>query len=381
MAGQAFKGNFHDVMIIQELITEDLQIEVWPGVDLAKLTAGDPDPRFIQLPIAEIDATSGNKRFYDREFILELERQAAANKPIGIMGHLTQEQRGSAFPAEAVHWIGARWKGNQLIGKAYVPPGEARGRIARYEATSKKIATSIDAWAEGVWDEAKKVTRMLAKSLKLNQIDIAPADRAGIGSLAAVPTLATEMDDSERDPTMNEAERIKLITELTPDDRKYVPAQLVNAIQAEVPPAPEAGLVTELRQVIGVDDKADLKAAITELVTTRDAARKTAIITKITELATPAPAQGDKPANEGIKLEPIRGLVIEMVASRNPATPEAAATVYQEVINSDHVKAALKSHVVQEMGPNQGAQNQGAQQPKEGNFIKIPARKEVPTPK
>lgn len=370
-----FDGQFHDqLIVVQEFTAPTEDVPLWQGIDLERLTAGDPDPKFLMLPIAEINAKSHNGRYYDRDFVLEFERQAAALKPIGIMGHLTQEQRASAFPPEAVHWVGAIWKGNQLWGKGYIPPGAERDRLARYEAAGKRIATSIDAWASGIWDETVKATRMLAKSLRLNQIDIAPADRAGISSLAAIPVLTAEMaQEQERDFNMpiTEAERIQLITELTPDDLRYIPAEVQSAVRATAAQPAEVGLVAELRQTLNVAEGADLRAAVATLVQEQTQARKRAISTRITELATPnaaTPADKDK----SIKLDGVRGLVVELVEARNPASVEEAERIYDEVVGSDRVKAALQTRVITEMGPNQAAGSPERQtgQPKYFNIPK-----------
>src|SRR5690606_27672453 len=145
-------------------------VPIAADVDYAALIAGDDAPVFLTLPIGKAGATSGNKRHYDDAFVQELERQTLANKPIGLMGHLTEQERATAFPAEAVHWVGAIRDGDTLWGKAYVVPGAVRDRIQRYKAQGKAIATSIDAFAEGIYDESLKAMRMVAKSLRLNQI-------------------------------------------------------------------------------------------------------------------------------------------------------------------------------------------------------------------
>src|SRR5690606_5940640 len=129
-------------------------------------------------------------------------------------------------------WVGAARDGDTLWGKAYVVPGPVRERIARYKAQGKAIATSIDAFAEGVFDTAINAYRMVAETLRLNQIDIAPADRAGIPDLAAVPLLTTEMEDAPAPETEQEPEmdRLQVINEMTPDDARLLPESVRQAI-------------------------------------------------------------------------------------------------------------------------------------------------------
>ncbi|MCL4863380.1 MAG: hypothetical protein KJZ93_28510, partial [Caldilineaceae bacterium] len=141
-----------DVMLVWEFKGKYPDVPIATGVDYDALVEGDSDPVFVTLPIGKANVKSGNKRFYDDKFVAELERQVLANKPVGLMGHLSAEARATEFPSEAVHWIGARRVGELLWGKGYVPPGDARARLKRYRASGKKIATSIDAMVEGIWD-------------------------------------------------------------------------------------------------------------------------------------------------------------------------------------------------------------------------------------
>jgi hypothetical protein len=260
--------------------------------------------------------------------------------------------------------VGAAREGDTLWGKAYVVPGPVRERIARYKAQGKAIATSIDAFAEGIYDTALDAYRMAANSLRLNQIDIAPADRAGIPDLAAVPLLTTEME-SEPDPEPEqelEVDKLQIINEMTPEDARLLPVAVREAIQAEVPTPAEVAVVTELRQALGVDDKADLAQIVTELRQAEQTRKAEAVKVRITELASDP--------EKGIKVEDVRGLVVEMVALRNPQTVQEAETAYQQVVEMDVVKAALKGRVQATMGPRQGTPV--APQQGQAKYFKIP---------
>jgi hypothetical protein len=346
-----FRGNFTDVVAVQELRGSfPANIDYAPGVDFAALIAGDANPMFLTLPIGKAGVTSGNKRHYDEAFLQELERQTLAHKPVGLMGHLSPNERATAFPPEAVHWVGAARDGDTLWGKGYVPAGPVRERIARYKAQGKSIATSIDAFAEGVWDEQLKAYRMDAKTLRLNQIDLAPADRAGIPDLAAVPIVTTEMEDEQPHVEMPEQvqepvmDKLQIINEMTAEDARLLPESVRSAIVATVPTPPEVAQVQELRQVLGVDDKADLAKLITEMRTAQEEQRKATIKARISELVT-----------EGIKVESARGIVAELVNARRPQTPEEVAIVYQEIATSPAVTELLASSIVRTMGPRQTA--------------------------
>lgn len=339
--GGAAADNFQDVMVIWELRGDyPTDIPYFSDVDIAELTAGDDDPMFLTLPIGQANVTSKNGRHYDGEFLAELERQVIANKPIGIMGHLKAEDLGTEFPAEAIHWVGTKRVGEMLWGKGYVPKGAARERIRRYKATNKPLATSIFAEAAGVYDKAVNAIRMAAKSLQLNQIDIGPADRVGVPSLARLPLVTAEMQNNQSEDQMD---KLQVINEMTADDARHLPKTVQEAILATVQPAPEVALVTELRSALGVDDKADVVKLVTELKEEKEKAAKTAVSNRIKEMVE------DK--EKGIKVESMRGMVMELVTARNPQSINEVEAAYTAVTEMDSVKAALQAAVNGAMGP------------------------------
>lgn len=342
MTVQEFQGQFNDVLIVTELRGSYPNVPIAADVDYAALVAGDDDPQFLTLPIGMVNAKSGNGRYYDEAFVTELMRQTLATKPIGLMGHLSETERATAFPKESLHWVGAIRDGDLVWGKAYLI-GEARERVRRYKASGKSIATSIDAYAQGQWDESLKAYRMDASSLRLNQIDLAPSDRAGISALARVPMLTTEMQDEavevEQETVMD---KLQVINEMTADDARLLPKPVREAIIADIPTPPEVQQIAEIREALGADDKADIAKLITEMRQAQEQARRDAIKARITELAT-----------EGIKVDSARGIVVELVAARNPQSVQEAEQAYQEVSSSASVTELLKANVQSIMGPRQ----------------------------
>lgn len=342
---------FNDVMIVWELRGNYPQdIPTFGDVDIQELTKGDDDPMFLTLPIGKVNSKSINGRFYDEAWIQELERQTAEQRPIGIMGHLREEELATAFPPEAIHWVGVQRIGEMLWGKGYVPPGEARERVRRYKATNKKLATSIFAEARGAFDKAVGALRMAADSLKLKQIDIGPADRVGIPGLATEPIITAEMGSPEgsKDPENekeNDMDKYEVIREMTADDAKLLPDNVREAVLATVTEPPEVALVAELREALGVDEKADPVAIVKEMKTEREKQAKRAVSDRIKELV--------EDEEKGVKLESARGIVMEMIELRAPATPDEAETVFKEVVESDRVKGLLSEMVQATMGPRQ----------------------------
>lgn len=343
---KTISGEFQDVLVVHELRGGYPNVPIASDVDYTALIAGDESPVFLTLPIGKAGVTSGNQRHYDDAWLQELERQTLAGKPVGLMGHLSTADRAHAFPSEAIHWVGAVREGDMLWGKGYVPPGEARQRIQRYKAQGKKIATSIDAYAEGAWDDSLKAYRMDAKSMRLAQIDIAPADRAGVPALAAVPVLTTEMANEPSDqPQETVVDKLTIINEMTADDARLLPEPVRAAIVAAVPVPPEVALVQELRSALGLEAGADIKAHLTALRQAEEAQRQATIRTRVRELV--------EDTEKGVKIVALRGMVTELIKLRNPATVEAVDAIYTEVVASEPVKAALAAHVQETMGPAQ----------------------------
>jgi hypothetical protein len=337
-------GDFHDILMISEFHGNFPEIPIYKDVDIKELTGGEKSPVFVTLPIGKAGSLSGNGRYYDDAFIVELEKQVRENKPIGLMGHLSSEQRSFAFPAEAVHWVGTMRVNEYLLGKGFLPEGESRTRLQRYKATRKKIATSIDAKGEGIWDDKINAHRMIAETLRLNQIDIAPADRAGISDLSAVPLLTQEMAQQNgiivvrpivKERKMEEKETV--IKELKSSDAALLPEEVRSAIIQEY--------AADIKKALGLDG--DIVETVKKIRERDEERERQSVSSHIKEIAT----SGDK----AIKVEDIREMVIDMVQSRNPKTVAEVDTFYAEVLEKDSVKKALERSVQETMGPNQSS--------------------------
>jgi hypothetical protein len=343
--GEELKGSFHDTLLISEFTGAFPEVPIFRDIDLRELTGGEDKPVFVTLPIGKANAKSGNQRFYDEAFITELEKQVRDNKPIGLMGHLSEDQRAFAFPAEAVHWIGTMRVKEYLIGKGYVPSGDSRNRLQRYRATQKKIATSIDARGDGVWSEQLGAYKMIASTLVLNQIDIAPADRAGISDLSAVPLLTQEMATQSGIIVVRPIKESKKVTE---EEKKQAMLEMTAADASVLPESVRAAIIQEyskeIKEALGLTDGNILDAV--KSIQAKDAAReKAAVSSRITEMAT----TGDK----AIKIEAVREMVIDMVEAKNPLTVADAEKAYAEVLEKPSVKKALDLALQESMGPSQ----------------------------
>ena len=335
-------GAFRDVMFITEFKGSYPEVKIFEDIDLQELTGGEKNPVFATLPIGMANVTSGNGRFYDDKFVTEQEKQVREKRPIGIMGHIPKDQRSTSFPAEAVHWVGTLRVNELLWGKGYFPDGEARKRLQRYKATKKKIATSIDASADGVWDNQLGAYRMIAETLDLKQIDIAPADRAGIGDLAAVPLITQEMLDERvsvytvlpiRGDDMGKEETIR---EMTTADISLLPESVRNSIIASYS--------SDIKKALGLPESADVSRAVQEMAQEKEKTAQKAVTLRITELL------GDD--TKGIKVPSVKGVVEQLVLAKSPKTIQEAESFYDEIVAGSHVQELLKMTVQESMGPS-----------------------------
>lgn len=196
-------------------------IETDTRVDYDTLVSKDTDPFFITLPVARVGEVSANGLSYDEELVKAIQEQIIGKG--GIMGHIKDEDRNSAFPIEDVDWIGVARQENTLWGKAYVPPGEAREYIRRLKARGGQLATSI----YGAYDEREALNddSHRLRGFRLESLDLAPADRAAL-RLGGQFAITAQMENTEDDmPT-----KAEIIAELTDKD---VPQNLRNSIIKE----------------------------------------------------------------------------------------------------------------------------------------------------
>jgi hypothetical protein len=226
--------------IIREMaLTADINAQMpnvpnAPGVNITALKQADPDPMFVTLPIAQVGMISENGILYDQSLIKQISDQIIDKRPEGIMGHIAEEDRATKYPVPDLYWIGAMQVGDKLFGKAYVSPGPARDHMRRTQATGGRIATSI--YGRGIYETANasgKALRRIAK-LNLEQVDLAPPDRASLkinGGKQYALTAEMENDASNPAETRDQAYD-QLIAKFSDDIREitggYTPKALIN---------------------------------------------------------------------------------------------------------------------------------------------------------
>ena len=356
---------FTDVVAIFEFRGQYPTVPITEGVDYEALVAGDPDPLFVTMPIGKAGSTSANKRHYDEEFVLELEKQVLQRRPIGLMGHLNDEDRKTEFPDEAVHWVGATREADMLWGKGYIPPGPVRDRVKRYKASGRPLATSIDAQASGEWDGDLGAQRMDGKSLDLHQIDFAPADRAGISALSVVPQLSREMDEDNSSEGSEEGIMdftLEAFKEMKPEHQALLPEAVRIAILETVETPAEVAQMALVRETLELDKDADVNARVKEILSSQAEQLKTQIAAKITELV-----------DAGIKLDHARPTIRHFVELEAPKTVEAVKECYDKVVALEVVTELLKVKV-DGAGPEH--KGSGTTPTTEAKYFVIPTKKE-----
>jgi hypothetical protein len=343
-------------------------VPVFADVNMQELTNGDEDPTYLILPIGKAGAVSANRRLYDDAFVTELERQVTAKRPTGIMGHIKAEDRPTEFPAPDVYWIGVKRIGELLWGKAYVPPGAAKNMVRRLKATGSRIATSIYGTGRETWDPDKKAYAVASDGFDLEQIDLAPPERAGIADLAVVPHLTAEMADGagQKNDKEHEMDRTQIIREMTAADLALIPQNVKDAILQAAPPAPEAAQVAEIRAALKLGEKDDPLKAIAEMVAAQEEAAKQAVKARISELI------GDP--EKGIKLESARGIVQRLVEAEAPTSIQEVEEAYRLVVEGEAVKQLLAETVQAQMGPPQGRTLSRTQNGNGLKYVNIPEK-------
>lgn len=359
-AGEAVRemAAIRDSMVVTEFKGSYPTIKEFPDVDIEALTEGDKDQKggFVVLKIAKDDATSRNKRFYSKDFVRELEKWVFENRPIGIQGHLKDEDRGSEYPTPSIYWIGTAKVGDTLWAKGYIPPGETREMVKNLMATNGKIATSIYGNAAMTWDAQRGVWNVSSDLSNLEQIDLAPPTRAGIPELAVVPQLSkeiSEMADDDPSPTEDEnpMNKLQVIQELQATDARLLPEVVVNAV-TEAAVKPLQTQIAEIAKGLSVEPDG-IAAKIVELVgiaekheTVRQQQLETLIVSTVAEMVYP-----DAETVTDL-MKSARQMVVEQVKSRQPADEAAIKEAVKTVSEMEHNAAIIKAGVVKEMGPS-----------------------------
>lgn len=189
--------------IVTEFKGAPPEIPVREGVDLEALTDGDEKPFFLALEISTVGRVSKNGLLHDEELAATLLNQINGRASEGIMGHIKETERGTAFPVSDIHWLGAARHDKSVWAKGYIPRTATaqREHFRILKATNGRAATSIAGPAVREFvDKGKGVWR--AKDFQLEQLDLAPFTRAALPPqsdfVITQETVSEEVEDMGR---------------------------------------------------------------------------------------------------------------------------------------------------------------------------------------
>lgn len=153
-------------------------VESYSEVDWDLLTAGDDNPFVITLAVAQIGRVSQNGLVYDALLVHAIAGQLRGSG--GMRGHIAEGQESTAFPVDAVDWIGHLLdEDGKLWAKGYIPPGETREQIRRAKARGGSLGTSIYGYGVREWQNEEQ-GHWTSNDFELHSLDLAPPKMASL---------------------------------------------------------------------------------------------------------------------------------------------------------------------------------------------------------
>lgn len=263
-------------ILITEFTLQKLQgafpdIPTYPHVDTELLYKDDPEPFHVVLPIAEVGRVSSNGLEYDDVLVTAIAEQMQLGVG-GIRGHIKDEELTTAYPVDAVHWIGHLRDGKTLYAKGYIPVGETRDDIRRKKARGGNVGTSIFGSAVRELSKSGTGKSWKARDFVLEQIDLAPSKRAALENRKGfvitkemtegempenVITSVNDVPEPIREQIIRESEasrKVQRLAEIEAENTK---------LKGEVAEMRQfASIVAEIRTVLGAE--ADIPKTVAE---------------------------------------------------------------------------------------------------------------------
>jgi len=324
----------------------DYPVPLADGIDEAELTKGDDDPMFVTLPIAEVGVKSRNDRTYPRSVVEQIVQQVNAHRPGGILGHMKDEERATRFSLPSLQWVGATLAESGIAyGKAYIPPGKPE--VREYMQVRKRVRAPV---ATSIYGRGTSV-RGVMKSVKLEGIDLADPNRAGVPSAIAVPHITSETIDEDKESTVDNE---MLLEQYGNAQRKNVELEnQIRDLQGQIDDQ-----ARQLKTFAELQAKADGDDVLAEFVANR---KEVEALRKI------AAAKAADDAIAEVDNEALRPYLAEMLGPVEDA--EQATKRVAELLESESVKNLAKVLAVQAQG-GKGAQG-GQGQEKRGSVLEM----------
>lgn len=277
-----------------------------PPIDLAALTAGDADPLFVTLPVAQVGAVSQNGRRYDRAAVEAIVRAIQAGGVDGIKGHLRDDERGHRYDLPSLYWVGATLDEDGIAwAKAYIPPREAdlREHVRLAKASNAPLGTSL-------YGTANLAPDGTVRDLRLESIDLAHPARVGVPEAVALPHITRETQANWKAPMLPET--------------FYHDSENLN-----------------LQHLLGETD--DLAGAVRDLISELDELRH--------EHAVLLDDAIDHAVAQQVRLPAYRPVIAEQVRAEAPATRHEVNRALRQVLQRPAIQTMLRDAAENAMGP------------------------------
>jgi len=231
---------------------------------LARITAGDDDPRFATFVIES--GWSKSRRYWGPELFNDVATEmntAAQGEPVvGYLGHIKEEDDPFVFPEIQLQWVGARLtklgEKARLAVKAYVLPG-TKGRDYLMRGLVKNVSWRGKVEQER-FENGVKIKRFLIES-----IDLARPRTAGMNAqLAGISSEMTEGGNDLKNEeiaalTLNElrAHNPSLVLEIETAVKTPLETQVSEMTATATAVQPTLDLIPELRRILGLANDVD----------------------------------------------------------------------------------------------------------------------------
>lgn len=169
-----------------------------PSVNIATLTKGDPEPKYVTRPLVILDEVSRNGLEYNQAMFDDIFQQAVG-KP-ARRGHISAAEKSTAFPHDEGYWVGvlidSSFYGKPTVwGKCYLAYDmPLKNMVLRREAVGGTISNSI--WGD-VTEVVDEQGHMVPVSLSLESIDFVPEERAALQVLGGDFKVTSEMKEDD----------------------------------------------------------------------------------------------------------------------------------------------------------------------------------------
>lgn len=340
----------HDTLItISEFRSGYPQVPFAPDVDVDGLTEDDPEPFFVTLPVAKVNAKSKSGWVYGAAANEQLAEQVNQRKPEGRLGHMKPEDRATRYDLPAVRWLGAQVVDGTTWVKGYVPKNRPDVREHFRLAMRSNAQAALSMYGRGSVNKHNEVVR-----LDLESIDIADPMRAGL-PVGARPLITANMADddtppeSDEDTIMSESNQIETLLQEMRSERDEANARLAEMQQTISELELRATLIAEMAEMLDVDED-NLKARITEMQTEIDAARAIERKQRVMGLIDGSADGAEKPL---VALEEMRDVVIAHMGPEDtwPTDDEKIADAVNRIMDRPAVKTLSEMIVKAKGGP------------------------------